>query len=499
MANNSNQFSPFEYVSPLSTIPHDPPVTLASNCIRDYFGPIVQWVADCLIARGGESTLAQILSTIESKEHPKRRTDERKEILRLANLRPSNTTAKGCPSVAAVRASLLVLVQHSLVVVKKTTKEFKSNNLISSKSPPKRRTIYTYRMDPDSGRILHRYPRLVEFIKKALDETAATLVEELLLQGRMQTVDAIVATVEQLQQLREDSAGGGMSAIGEPDVTPSAASTLKTSNRYTTRHSVLESFARLVRAGYIQQVPELKDRDLDSEEIEFDSDLQQHQQQGVTLEDQAAGDGGSAPPTKRRKIDDNDSVEDPAVVSLFPTGPYKNLPRDAVWKVNTQMIHEQLRAVSLGWLIAERYNHKIQSSGSIVTAALKLTASKRHSSARKLDYEATNLFTVTSILRYLPKAVLQNFEKKEGGIVPNIYKALVELSHLRSPAVVEEVEVAPGQPENAKFQILTNKLVDYLRDRIVHQVCQHVPNKCIRTLLPFQLFARGLCSSKVLL
>lgn len=483
-SNGGNQFARFDFTSTLSSIPHDPPVSLASNCIREYFGPTVQLVADCLIARGGQSTLAQLLNTIESKAHPKERTDERLEIVRQAGLRPTSAVKAARPSDAAVRASLLVLVQHSLVVVKKTAKEFKASSQ-NCRAPPRRRTVYTYQMDPDRALILQRYPRLVEFIKKALDETAATLIEELLVQGRMQTVDAIVSTVEQLHQLKDAAAEAETAGTpGEPENAPSSGSTsnVKTSNRYTARQSVLESFLRLVRGGFIQQVPVLKDPDLD-EEFEFGDEQRGQQPQGVKAEDDNS-DADSPAPAKKQRVDNHDPVEDPAVVSLLRTGPYKTLPRNAVWKINIHMIHEQLRAVSLGWLVAERYNHKIQSSGSIVTAALKLAASKRHSSSRKLDYEDTNLFTVANILRFLPKAVLQNFEKKEGGVVPNIYNALVELSHFRSPSVVEEMEVAPGQPEDAKFQIQTQKLVEYLRDRIVHQVRVRHGDEVCRIFVP---------------
>ena len=176
--------------------------------------------------------------------------------------------------------------------------------------------------------------------------------------------------------------------------------------------------------------------------------------------------------------DENDKQlegEDPSVVSLLRSGPYKNLPPTAIWRVNMDMIHEQLRAVSLGWLVAERYNHKIQSSGSIITAALKLAASHKHGNTSlkhngSSDYENVHNFTVEKILRYLPKTVVQSFEKREGGVVPNIYKALVELSRVSNPAVVEQVEVAPGQPAQCKFTVQTNRLVQFLRDRIVHQI-----------------------------
>ena len=111
------------------------------------------------------------------------------------------------------------------------------------------------------------------------------------------------------------------------------------------------------------------------------------------------------------------------------------------------MFHDSLRAVSLGWLVAERYGHKVQSSGSMVTAALKLAAHKRHAQ-QDADFETQSNFSTESITRYLPKSVLQNLEKKPGGVFPNLHKALVELTKFTNPSVVEEMEVAIEPPED---------------------------------------------------
>jgi hypothetical protein len=129
--------------------------------------------------------------------------------------------------------------------------------------------------------------------------------------------------------------------------------------------------------------------------------------------------------------------------------------------------------VSLGWLVTERYGQKVQSAGSIVTAALKLEVARRHAASQSgnpITYEAIHNFTVNDLLRYLPKTIVQNFEKKDGGITPNLHRALKDLCLFRSPVVAEEVEVAPEQPEKTKFQIQTRRLISYLQDRIVHQV-----------------------------
>jgi len=457
MTNNSNinQFARFASTSPLSSIPHDPAVTLASNCIRNFFGPTVQLVADALISRSEGATLSEIMASIETKAYiSPRRSEERLKIMKLGKMRSSTINSKSSngdrPSDASVRASLLALIQHSVVKVKRRTRSKHSDGVSRTK------TIHLYEIDIDRARLFPRYPRLVAFIKKLQDETAATLVEEILVQGRVRTVQAIVLTVEQIQQQQDDDKG-------EP------SSSTRSDHRYTSRQAVLESFSRLIRGGFLEPVSHIMDMregDDDEGETEFEGALA----------------------TENTNDDDDIEDEDPSIVSLLRSGSYKHLPPKAIWRVNTDMFHEQLRAVSLGWLVAERYNHKIQSSGSIVTAALKLAASYRFgntalksssnsgngnnssSAAATTDFESIHNFSVDKILRYLPKTVVQSFEKREGGVIPNIYKALLELTNVSNPVVVEEVEVAPGQPAQCKFQIQTRRLVEFLRDRIVHQI-----------------------------
>lgn len=407
----ANQFASFNQTSALSSIPHDPAISLASNCILDFFGPTVQIVADCLQTRGGALTLSQIIDTINAKLDNRERTNERIEMIRASKL--CTTYSSGSPSASSVRAALLVLIQHSIVNYSKTT--------ITTKS--KRKTVYRYRFDPERARILPRYPRFVEYTKKALGETAAALAEELLLQGRMRTVDAVEHTVEQLKQQK---------------CTPA-------SDRYTYREAVLGSFRRLVLGGFIKEVDEIMDDGGDEGEFEF---------------------GGVEALPAKASVDDTD---DPATVSLLQNGPYKSLPPSAVWTVNIRMFHDSLRAVSLGTLVYEIYGHKVQFAGSMVAAALKLAAYKQHAEG-DLNYESQNMFSTETVQRYLSKPVLQDLEKKSGGVSVNLHKALLELSKFQNPQVVQEVEVADGRPEDAKFQITTSKLVRYMQDRIVNQV-----------------------------
>jgi hypothetical protein len=411
----ANQFASFNQTSALSSIPHDPKITLASNCILDFFGPTVQLVADCLQARGGSSTLSQIIGAINSKLDNLGRTNERLEMIRVYKL--CSTYSSGSPAANSIRAALLVLIQHSIVTYTKTTTTTNS----------KRKTIYRYHFDPERARILPRYPRFVEYTKKALGETAAALAEEFLLQGRMRTIDAVEHTVEQLKQQKSTPA----------------------SDRYTYREAVLGSFRRLVLGGFIKQVDDIMEDGGDVGETEFQ--------------------GGQSLPAKTNV----DSTDDPATVSLLQSGPYKSLPPSAVWRVNIRMFHDSLRAVSLGTLVYEMYGHKVQFSGSMVAAALKLAAHKEHAEG-DTNYESQTLFSTETIQRYLSKPVLQDLEKKTGGVTVNLHKALVELSMFQYPQVVQEVEVADGHPEDAKFQITTSRLVQYMQNRIVNQVCMCV-------------------------
>ena len=451
----TNPFARFVHTSPLSSLPHDPPLSLASNCIRDSFGPTVQLVADALQARGGASTLPQLIATIQSKSRGKVRTEERKQLLHASEMRPlANTmtdlTENGTPTTPSIRAALLVLLQHSMVKVTKKTisAASTSNNATSHNKRNKPRVMYYYEFQIDRARLLPRYSRYVEYTKKALDETAAALVEELLVQGRMKTIPAIVATVEQLHASSSTS-----------------SSTTIRNDRYTYRQAVLESFRRLVGGGFIQRVPELKDDEPIDEEYEF-QDIQPPSAKKPKL---------SATSITTDDQDRCDPDDDPAVVTLLQGGPYKILPKNAVWRVNVPMYHDSLRAVSLGWLVSERYGGN---KGSLVTAALKLAAHKQHAQSNTssnnnsaaADFDHIGSFTAEAITRYLPKTVLQIWEKKPMGILPSLHVALVELSRCNSPRVLEELEVAPEHPEHAKFQVSTRKLVHYLQDRIIHQV-----------------------------
>lgn len=410
----ANQFASFNQSSALSSISHDPIITLASNCIRDYFGPTIQLVADCIQMRGGESTLSQIINTINTKLSSKMRSSERIRMIKISDHCKPNPM--GTPSTSAIRASLLVLIQHSIVTYTKTI----------SRSGSRCKTIYRYRYHPERARILLRYSRFVEYTKKGSGDIAATLVEELLLHGRMRTVDAVEATVDQLKQQKS---------------TPK-------SDRYTYREKVLGSFRRLVSGGFVKEVEDVKIIDDDDEE---EGEREFHENSSLP-----------------QRVE-SDYTDDPATISLLQNGQYKSLPPGAVWSINVEMFHDSMRAISLGTLVVEMYGHKVQYSGQIVAAALRVAAYKEHVEG-DTDFESKSLFTTECIQRYIPKPVLQDLEKRSGGVTKNLYKALIELEKFNKPQVVREMEVADGHPGKAKFQISTQNLVQFMQERVSNQI-----------------------------
>ena len=436
----ANPFGGFVHTSPLSSLDHDPVVSLASNCIRDYFGPTVQTAADCLESRGGASTLSQLVSAVRGQCRRPWNEERERLVSRVAGGKYKLDRARG-PATAGyvvevepIREALLILIQHSLLHVD------------SQQQRP------TYRFLANRAMLVPRYPRFVEYAKKALDETAAALVEELLVGGRMMTVDAVVATVNRLQELGTDAA-------------------VKT-DRYTLRQAVVESFRRLVEGGFIEKVSQLK-RD-DEKEYEFEGD---DENKAVKVEHDEF-------------VSESTDGDDPAVVELIGQGAYRNvLPRNTVWRVNVDMFHESLRAFCMGRLVAERFGHKVQSAGSIITAALKLAAHKRH--ALKLhSYEEQTEFTPDEIVNYLPKPVQQALEKKPGGTISSLSRALVEISQLTYPTVLFEMEEVMGHPNGGKFQVAIRQLVDHMRDRVHHQVSlQRTHARCVATALSHFLCA----------
>jgi len=431
----------FVHRSPLSSQPHDPPLCLASNCVRDYFGPLVQTVFDAMIRVGGTATLLQLLSTIR-KEYARRMNSERVKIVVRGKLKLER--ARGSANhgyvvdVGTIRAGLLVLLQHDIVT-----------SINTEKRPQ-------YTVVPHKARLMTRYPKWIEYVKKVMDDTAATLVETLLLEGKVSTVDVIFKTVGNLSEENK-------------------------SDRYTQRQTVVETFHRLVEGNFVVKVPSMLSKEQigememnetmeyefgegDNEDIDMDAQILTSMKQSSTPKKKKK---------KKRKVSfmgvDIPTVsEDPAIVSILSNAPYKtSLPRNEIWRLNWALIQSSLKSFCLGRLVAERYGHRVTSAGSIVTAALKYQS---YSTNTGPD---AGVFTPNDLANFLPKAVVHTLEKKAGGMKNNLSRSLVELSTFDYPTVVDEVEEAHGHPSGGKFSICTTKLVKHLRDRTIHQFLFH--------------------------
>lgn len=444
-------FANFDQTSQMSSNTHDPMLSLASNCIRDSFGPTVQIVADGLFFRGEPSTLTQLVATLRDKCGQKVYSNDR---IRLLGKSVASRLQNQGLQLPPIKAALLVLVQHSIVQVTLTEEKGK--------------IVYKYEINLKRARLLSRYPRYVEYIEKALDTMAASLVEELLVQGRMRTVDAIQKTVERVsvQSNNSDATEENEDAVPELSAAEKAAVTKR----------VMDSFKRLTQAGFLEQVPKLIDPSKQKNDAEMEFEMEEE--------------SASEPPKKRIKAQEKEPVqdaedallkepEDPAIVALLKGNTYKNaLPRHTVWRVNVAMFHESLRAFSLGRLVAERYGHKVQSAGSMVTAALKYLGHRRHAENQS-DATAELTFDAASILRYIPKPVLQVLEKKrkaaattsnkQVSAASQVARCLQQLTMYKTPVCVLEVETG-AKPEDSKFEICVPRMVQYLQQRIGNQM-----------------------------
>jgi hypothetical protein len=178
--------------------------------------------------------------------------------------------------------------------------------------------------------------------------------------------------------------------------------------------------------------------------------------------------------TEEDTLGDGKGEDDTAVVALLQGETFYTIPPRAMWRVNVAIFHEQLRALQLGWLVYERYGSRIDKSGSIVTAGLKVVATRRHAPQPlhgPTEMDAMNRFSVKELLKQLPPQLQKFFDRKPDGAIQHLYKTLIELCRVNTPKVAMEWDVAPGNVAEAQFQINTRRLVEYFRDRIVHQVC----------------------------
>jgi len=425
----ANAFGGFSHVSPVSnlssssSLPPEPQITLASNCIRDYFGPVVQTVADALHARG-PSTLSELTSNI--RYHCLRDwNQERGRLVDRLNGSVSKNNgaefgyrgnkvnmnkARGSESggyvtdAAHVRASLIVLIHHSLIKVSGGGNKGSSNNkdnVTDTKQKPdplSPQTHYTYTFLYDKARLLPRFPRYVDHAQSVIDENAAELVESMLVQGRMRAEDAILSAwgviKDKLKPDDYDEDDGLVDSDDEEDDDSDNNKALK---------DIIQSFRKLVEGGYIEMVKpiatnaeldDLKEHRLKQEngihggEFEFGMDedgkivaekkkhalddsseedepkLKKHALEDSSEEEEPklkkqkiTNNGKDAANEKAAKRDDSygsSKPHHPRILKLLSSH-RKLVPAGSVFRVSTCMFHASLRAMVLSRLVSEMY------------------------------------------------------------------------------------------------------------------------------------------------
>jgi DNA-directed RNA polymerase III subunit RPC3 len=394
-----------------------------------------------------------------------------------------------------VRAAIVVLMQHGIVSavspqsVLADRRTYSARKRRASRPAPRPPVECAYRFQRDAAYRLLRYAKWIEFCRRTVmtgDDVAAAALQCLLTAGRLTTGDWISRTVEARLQ------------AGAP-VDP----------RYTAREQAVEAAHQLQAQGLVVEVPpafggdEVDETDESGEEHEFEEEPPP--EKSITKKRRRSDSAsnrtdlnGSANPLRTatdeteagsRGIGDVGGVDDgdPVILAILGgSAHYRNslLPATRVWRVNSEMFYAYHRAYQLGRLVADRYGHKVQSCGSLVTAALKLAAQSQHNPHDDEERQrnssnpssAMPSFTPRDLIKHAPKSVLQTLDKMPGGLHHNLSKAFRDLVEVaESPAVVRVVVAVPAtstpsEAESVRYRIRVDALTRYLQERIVHQI-----------------------------
>jgi DNA-directed RNA polymerase III subunit RPC3 len=540
-----NAFGGFTHISPLSNAtsstshPPDPQKALSSNCIRDYFGPVVQTVTDALHSRG-PSTLHDLIAYI--RQHCLRDVnEERNRLIEQLNASSGKGQAgkinmnKARGSEAAgfvtdashIRASLIVLLHHGLVRVSGGGSKHTSSRIhgtddkpLTKPDPTYSTTHYTYTFLDGRARLLPRYPRYIQHSKSVMDENAAHIVEFLLFHGRMTAEDIISHVSEKLRS--EDSSN---------------------KEQHQVLVDIVKSFRVLIESGYIKSVePIASNRAL--------QDIQQQKEspndgiKGGEVEFELTDEGeissagkrkrrsrstSDVSKSKRRKIseetDNNyggNKKDDEQVVSLL--SPLRKLvPSGSVYCVNTSMFHASMRSMIIGRLVSEIYGDDGEASngqstnggtnghqshlklaGPIVAAALRYAARQEHAPQQLSETEEEQhirlaelgIFSPSDIIPFLSDETKQLLQTQIGGLAQNLSSNLLRMSKLQYPPIISELEETLGHPQGGKFEVSMRNLLHRLRHRIIHRVVTtHQGTVAARIINILQ--QRGHCESDI--
>lgn len=503
----ANPFGGFNVTSPLASHPHNPVNDLASNCIRDYFGPTCQTVFDCLNSRG-KSTLQQLNTAIRTQC----KRDINPERLRLVdNLIPFKgrngvkiNMARGSEEKgyvvdsASIRAALIVLLQHSMIRAFPPPKAMASDD--SGASDPAagvdaKNMKFRYAVDVERALLLPRYPRYIEYAKKNYQEEGALIIEEILVYGRMLTEEIIEVSTEGLNSILNEDEDEDDNADNEEE-----NEAAKSENVLALSVKVIDSLMKMIDDGFIEMVEPIDAKIQNKSSSVTPSAIPDEQQNGLSANTKSKTDS-----SKKRSFDeissqnnihnntdnvivkgDSDNANATAssnastltlhIRSMLGMNKYKRtFPLGAVWRLNIDMFHASIRAFYIGRLVAERYGND-KSFGAIMSAALKYLAAKEHSP--KLQSQSNNpddniveaSFTPDDIMPYLTPAVLADFKNKAGGARSNLSSVLVALTQFTYPQVLAEVEEAQGHALGGKFEVTLRQTMAYLKGVMLHKV-----------------------------
>jgi hypothetical protein len=463
--------------------PADPLLSLANHCILSALGEQVQRVTEAM--EGGEQphSWPQIVQQL------RRRASVAKAVV---TTRPTSAAQRKIVrqrDAAFLRAALVVLWQHSLVTIRPATALPGMGKTAAS------RPLYTYHPHKAVYVGGPRYARCLEYVRKALDPTAAAVVETLLLHGKARTVDLIRMTIQEQSSLSVATAEGNSAATGatadrvasSSDVLPAvhsadsvAAATPDSSmakhDRLTPRERVVQALVKLVQGGYLEALspmpslvrnataPPVTVVESSDEEAEFDNPPRKKKKVTIAV---PVPSSKASPSTTTTRAAHEAVAEDPALQTILDGNALFKalLPPTTVWRVRLDMLHASLRAVALGRLVNEVHGHRVQSAGSFVSAALRYKAAVEYGAAGATvgGTEGGLVFQVAEITKFLPKPVYQTLDAKPGGVEHNLKKALLELVKCSAPQVVQRA----GRD---MFEVCQTPLMTFWKARVVHQI-----------------------------
>ncbi|GMI31302.1 hypothetical protein TeGR_g4719 [Tetraparma gracilis] len=352
--------------SPISTAPHDPLLSLSSSLVLDHFGPSVQTVYDCLLARGPLS-LQSLLSFLSASLSKKPTPDRAAVILAarslpppradlpppFAALRPAATVdseaAGYVVNQVSVKGALLVLTAHGICGVADARKE------------GARAGRYVYEADGARAARLARYAKYAVHAGGHFGEAGGAVVRALLGRGILRTETAVEeAAVAMWEE------GGGVEGDER--------------GKDKFRREAMGAFERLREADVVvRRYPLLHDEGIPAAEPS-----------GQPPAKKARGAGGAAAPAPRAAAPAHAQPDNELVASLVEA---TRLHAGSVWEVNVSLLDKRLKSGLVGRFVRERCGFEgregwepsegMRKIDDVVTAALWSVAAEQEARVEK--------------------------------------------------------------------------------------------------------------------